>query len=194
MMRCSFYVLVLLAFAKADYLTAQSTGIKQEKEQQISVQEFPATALQIVETMTAVKRAKLFKEFDGENTSYEAKFRKSGRNFSMEFSPDGSLQDLEVESNRKDLNRPLWKKIKAILTQTEKRWRVEKIQLQYLPDPTEIETLKQKVTDKNYDRIEMIVAFKTNKKIYRKEILFNAQGIKIKEREVNRNAYDFLLF
>ncbi len=194
MTKYSLWVVLMFAFAKANYTAAQSNDVKQEKEEQVEETDFPLGAVVIVKGITGDDNIKYFKEFDGDRTSYEAKFKLNGVNHSIEFSKEGRVQDLEIEAKSKDVDKILWQSISQSLSKIDKRWRVEKLQLQYLPDSQESPNLRRKAADKNFDRLELIVAFKTNKKIYRRELLFDKKGNKLKDREVKRNAYDFLLF
>ncbi len=193
MNKYSLGILMVFAFAKANYLTAQSQQTKTEQEERIEVNAFPAVALDQVQALTTVKKIKLYREFDGDKESFEAKFKSNGRRYSVEFSEDGTLEDVEIEVAKRKIPDPLWEIIEQNLEQIANRWRVERIQQQYLP-PVNKKLLEQKIESGNFDALEMVVAFKEKRKIYRKELLIDQQGNIIKERDVKRVAYDFLLF
>lgn len=194
MMKFKVLLLVLFAFAKANFIQAQSSGLKLEKEERVKKGEFPADALPYVQQLANGNRIKYFREFDGERTSYEAKFKSKGRKYSVEYSEAGILEDVEIEVSKGKLPTAEWQNIQRQLGTYSDRWKVEKIQLQYLSLDDGLELLREQIAKKNYQHIEMIVAFKDKRKIYRKELLINRAGEIIKEREVKRRAYDFLLF
>ena len=187
-------MLVLFAFAKANSLQAQSKTTKQEKEERVQQASVPTQALQETEAMAAGSRIKFYLEYDGDKTSYEGKFKKDGRRYSMEYTSTGELEDVEIEIKRRNVSKRLWESMAGRLDSIASRWRVEKIQQQYLPVPDGLNALKDNIDKERFDHLELIVAFKENRKIYRKEILFDLEGIIVNIRDVKRIAYDFLLF
>lgn len=194
MIKYSLVILMVFAFAKAKVSQAQSTSDKLEKEEQIQENRFPKEALQITSLFSDGKSVKYFKEYDGDKTSLEAKFKKEGKRYSIEFSESGSLEDVEIEIKRKEIDKVLWQAIESSLDSIADRWRIEKIQEQYLPKNKEPDEIIKLIKKHGFDHLELIVAFKSNRKIYRKEILVGLDGTILKERNVKRLAYDFLLF
>ncbi|BAO55028.1 hypothetical protein NMS_1019 [Nonlabens marinus S1-08] len=187
-------MVVLFAFAKANFTQAQSPTLKFEKEERVKKEEFPADALPYIQQLADGSRIKYYREFDGEQTSYEAKFKTNRRKYSMEYDRDGNLEDIEIEVSKKLLPKTEWEIIQSRLNTYAKRWKVEKIQLQYVNNNDDNDHLTLQIARKNYENIEMIVAFKDQRNIYRKELLFNRAGEILKERDVKRRVYDFLLF
>jgi hypothetical protein len=194
MTRFKIILLLFFAFAKANSVHAQSENVKLEREQRVDSSLFTVSALSLVQEIAVDRKVKFYKEFDGDKTSLEAKFKKRRQRYSIEFSLDGTLEDVEIEVKRKDIDLLLWKKIKIQLDSVSDQWRVEKMQQQYVSNPFNKEGLLLKIEEKEFDNLELIVAFKSNRKIYRKELLFNTEGEIINQRNVNRLAYDFLLF
>lgn len=193
-MKIKILLLICFAFAKADFSHAQSQDTKLEKEERIKSQYFPADAVKWVKLFADGKRIKYYREYDGERISYEAKFRKNRQRYSMEYSKEGVLEDVEIEVKKRKIEKTEWEKIQQHLDSTADRWRVEKIQQQYLMPQEGYGKLKKQIEIQEYQYLEMLVAFKEKRKIYRKELLFNRKGELISERKVKRVAYDFLLF
>lgn len=194
MTRFKIILLLFFAFAKANSVQAQSENVKLEREQRVESSLFTDNASSLVWEIAGKRKVKFYKEFDGDKTSLEAKFKKRRQRYSIEFSLDGTLEDVEIEVKRKDIDLTLWKKITIELDSISDQWRVEKMQQQYVSNPFNKEGLLLKIEEKEFDNLELIVAFKSNRKIYRKELLFNTEGEIINQRNVNRLAYDFLLF
>jgi hypothetical protein len=185
---------LVFAFAKANFTQAQSDHIKQEREERVESFVFPAGTLSLVKEIAINRKVKFYKEFDGDKISFEAKFKKRRQRYSIEYSQNGTLEDVEIEVKRKVIDSLLWGKIAIRLDSISDRWRVEKIQQQFVSDPFDKAQLLLRMEGKEFDNLELIVAFKSNRKIYRKELLFDKEGKLINQRNVKRLAYDFLLF
>lgn len=194
MNKYSWIVLAVLAFAKANYATAQKTSFKQEREQRIDKAQFPSPASELVEKIAGGSRIKYYQEVDGDMSSFEGKFKNNRKRYSVEFSEDGILEDIEIEVKSKEVPSNLWNSVSNQLDSICNRWRVEKVQEQYLPMDFSIDKLLDNIAASNYQYLELIVAFKEQRKIYRKELLVNTNGDIILVRDVKRIAYDFLLF
>jgi len=187
------WVLWVLAFAKAVPLTAQN--VKKERESSIERSDFPKPSLEWVDKLSNdCRKQKYYKEVDGDKTSYEFKCKCDGQRRSIEFNEAGKLEDVEITIKEKKINPKIIEKIDAVLEQIAEKNRIEKVQLQYLPKTLNTVNFIQKINSRDYDNIELIVAFKTKRKIYRKELLFSKDGTLLKSRDIKRIEYDFLLF
>jgi hypothetical protein len=186
--------LCVLAFAKAELSHAQSQE-KIEREEKITVEDFPNKALEMVNELGFVNQnIQYFKETDGNRTSYEAKLKKKGSKYSVEFDASGTLEDVEIEISRRRINKSARAKINKRLDTMARKYRIEKVQEQYLFKNQTAAQLLTKMKQKTLDHYEVIVAFKEKRKIYRKEMLFNREGTLVKQRTIKRLQYDFLLF
>lgn len=194
MIRFKIIMLLAFAFAKANFTHAQPENVKLEREQRVESSVFPAGALIFVKEIAVGRKVKFYKEFDGNKTSFEAKFKKQRHRYSIEYSKNGTLEDVEIEVKHKDIDSQLWGKIGILLDSIADRWRVEKTQQQYVSVPFDKAALLLRIKGEKFDNLELIVAFKSNRNIYRKELLFNIEGKLINQRNVKRLAYDFLLF
>ncbi|NND62977.1 MAG: hypothetical protein HKN48_07250 [Flavobacteriaceae bacterium] len=176
---------------------SSSAQDKLEKEKRLKETDFPAIALKTLRThLPELRKQKYYLETDGERESFETKFRFSKRKYSIEFDDKGQLEDIEIDyyfrkiaSNAKD-------KIAAYLNSEYDKWKVEKLQLQYLP----IESLKKTFRDalalkvqaaSNY---EIVILTRKKGEIKKYEFLFDIEGNFIKKRRVLRRDYGFLLF
>lgn len=193
-------VVMLMVFAFVPCLsTAQATAspkksqndIKQEREESIDKKEFPQTALPFIEELNVDnKRVRYYRETDGDAYSYEAKFKNNRREYNIECYPSGKIQDVEVTVRRRTIDNAIWNKIENHFKAESKRFKVTKIQRQYIYSD---DILKRIATGLN-DNFEISVSFKSKRKIYRKEYLISASGDIVKIRDVKRQEYDFILF
>ena len=108
---------------------------KYEKEIRIDRTDVPAAALRLVDSMDFPSRVRWYQEIGYDRTSFEAKTRYRGRRYSIEFSLDGSFEDLEIEIAAGEVPEEAWEGIKAHLSTAYPRYLVEKIQVQYTGDP-----------------------------------------------------------
>ncbi len=183
---------MVLAFAKADSLHAQS---KREKESRIERMELPVAALEIIDRLSAKgRRTRFYKEIDGEKYSYEMKTKVRGKWRSVEFSKEGKLEDVEVTVRKRSIADDAREHIIKTLDSINTKNRIEKVQEQYLPTSKGGVPINERLDMGDFDNYEMIVAFKNSRKIYRMELLFDRSGHLISSRPVKRIQYDFLLF
>ena len=76
-------------------------------------------------------RLKYYKEFDGDNQSFEAKFKYESSHYSAEFNNEGKLEDVELKLSKNKPPKALWEAIKLNLDSNYERWKLEKLQCQY---------------------------------------------------------------
>ena len=170
---------------------------KDEYEQRIKKEQFPDKAInQLQEFNPHLQNLKYYSEKDGERLSYEVKFKHHGRSYSVEFSPNGDLEDIEIKHPRRDINGTSFIRIKDYLDIHYDRWKIEKIQFQYLPNEEGLQLLKDLLDGRTiaHDRFELVVRCKksTSKKAY--EMLFKSDGTFVSKREILYSDHDFLSF
>ena len=120
-MRPTVLLLILLSTSG---LSAQD---KVERERRIDASDVPAAARAFVDG-AAAKRLRWYREEGSDGTSIEAKFRADGRWHSVEFDPDGGLQDIEVERPVRDLPGDVEPSVRTRLDTTFRRWSIRKWQ------------------------------------------------------------------
>ncbi|MDT0641219.1 hypothetical protein RM553_00105 [Zunongwangia sp. F363] len=156
------YLLFILLFTGLSML-AQDKKI--EREDRISEEKMPGRAVELInaEKPEAARRLKYYFETDANRTSYEAKFKYNGHKYSVEFDNNGKLEDIEVQLKKKEIPQITIQAIKSYIDERNERYKIEKIQAQYLPFISEnqafFNSLKpEKVSPENY---ELIIAVKT---------------------------------
>ncbi len=114
--------------------------VKQEIEMSIQKSDMPSTALTFLEaTLTKAEEIRFFKETDGQDVSYEVKFRLDGHEWSIEFDPTGNLDDAEKLVDFKDLSKEWRARIHSQLDSRFTSWTVTRVQLQFLTWPADLD-------------------------------------------------------
>ena len=168
---------------------------KKEREEKITVDLFPNNAVEVVRVIGyARKKVTYYRETDGNKISYEAKLKYQDRKYSIEFDENGLLEDVELDSRKRRIPKETLFKISKTLDSIAEKYRVEKVQEQYIAGDQNSQQIQQKIARDSLDNYELIVAFKDKRKIYRKEFLFDKKGKFISQRDIKRLEYDFLLF
>lgn len=127
----SFLILILLtSFTRIGF-----SQYKYEKESRIQKTEFPESAASIVDSMLPESRIRWYKEEGYFKTSFEAKTKYKGRRLSIEFSENGSFEDLEIEIKPNEIPAKTYKKITELISATHIKFSFEKAQIQYSGNP-----------------------------------------------------------
>lgn len=186
------YFLFVILFS----LSTIAQSKKEEKEIRVSKNEMPKQAILLLDDFKHKKflKTSYFFETDKNKKSYEAKFIYKKLAYSIEFSENGDLQDVEIVEKHQKLPQALMAKIEAFLQQKFDANKIEKIQSQYLNKGNAKKTLQKSFQHKKPDNYELIVQVKKDKKYFVYEFLFTASGELIKKQKVHQNAYDYLIF
>ncbi|MCP9199540.1 hypothetical protein MKO06_06455 [Gramella sp. GC03-9] len=189
---------MLLSFLLFLPIFALSQDKKIEREKDIDLLEMPKAAQRYIQDNLPENHRKLrnYYETDGEKESYESKFKFQGNRYSVEFNKNGKLEDIEVTLKKRELQKDLLEKIENYLETQHDRFKIEKIQAQYLAGNKHTSAvlpggINENVTPDNY---ELIVATKNDGKLKKFEMLFDSDGNFVSEREIIRNSYDYLIF
>ena len=186
-------ILIILIF-----LSGLCTGQnKEEYEIRVSEDQMPEKARSLIEEFKPKLRSiRYYSEKDGSHLSYEIKFRYHGKSYSVEFNPEGELEDVEIEHPKRDIDHPARDRIRDHLDNNYDRWRLEKIQFQYLPGDSDKQLLERLFKRKipMPDMLEIIVWGKKGGEKKSFEMLFKPDGTFVKQREVIYSDHDFLSF
>lgn len=194
MMKCK--IISVFLFCLALNLSSQT---KNEKESRIELDAFPEPSQTVVNTIIDnVRRIRHYKEIDGDNLSYESKFKYDKHWFSVEFNASGILEDIEVKINERQIEDDIRSKIKSYLNTHYSKFDFLKIQEQYpfneskSPQQFLKSVLEQrKNTLSNY---EIVVALKTNGNWQIREMTFDENGIFLKERTLQQDSYEYIMY
>ncbi|MDX1651581.1 MAG: hypothetical protein R3277_03750 [Brumimicrobium sp.] len=137
-------LLVLTVFFFNDYLVAQ----KEEQEMSISREEVPKNALDFIEDQGLKGKVKWYRETTSGKDSYESKFKREGKYYSVEFDTLGKIEDIEIAVRLRDLPKETRTIIKNSLSTEFKKFKWLKIQEQYTGTLEEMEKLFTRETAK----------------------------------------------
>ncbi|KAF0202040.1 MAG: hypothetical protein FD170_2278 [Bacteroidetes bacterium] len=107
---------------------------KYEKEFRIKAKNAPAKALTFIDSLTFDSKIKWYKEIGLDHITIEAKAKFNNERHSIEFSENGTFQDAEIEVKPNVLPDSTNSKITGALSQRHKKYKIEKIQIQYTGD------------------------------------------------------------
>lgn len=163
---------------------------KYEAESRISRKEVPKAMSDFIGNCCEQYTIKWYKEQQSNTYSYEAKFKKSGVLFSLEFDLNGRLEDIEKRVDIDDLPLKLQNKIHSTLDNTFDQIRIQKVQIQYSGEEKVLKDLmKEDILDDGIAiRYELIVLGKLGQQVSKWEVLFDKNGELLQRfRLVNRN-------
>lgn len=191
-MRCSalFSILLLLT---CQLVHAQ----KKERELRIKKVQFPQVAMAKLEPyLKDARRKRFYREFDGEKTSYEAKFKKGRLYYSVEFNSEGLFEDVEFIITEDDIPEDSFEQIDFYLNENFDHHRIKKIQQQYPKQENEVTTVREAFQNllTPYLNYEIIIASKGEKGFEEYEVLFDAQGKFLISRKSIPQKYDHVLY
>jgi len=126
-------ILLFLLLAAMAYhpLSAQ---VKYETEAQIEKGEVPQRARQFIARIQPTKSESWYREQNQDGVAIEVKLKKWGDRYSIKFSENGELQDVEKEIKWKEIPRDVREEMEEVWSESYDRHRVEKIQLHFEDD------------------------------------------------------------
>jgi len=172
---------------------------KNEKEERITESEFPETAIEVIKNLPDdCKRLKFYKETDGEKQSFEVKFKHKRKRYSLEFSEDGVIEDLEVLTKFKTINEEKKSIIEGYFKSSFNKYKLIKVQKQFVYheklDPLTFANDILDNTSTEAPNFEIIAEVKTNKKRDIREFTFDESGTFVNFRILNPTSYEHVLY
>lgn len=165
-------ILVTLLLVGTTHMIAQQ---KYEREVRIQATEVPADALNFVNNSPIDSKIKWYREIGLDTNSIEAKTKYNGQHYSIEFSENGVLEDIEVEIKARDLEQTTFDSLKKTIENAYGDFKLEKIQLQYTGNPELLKTVfdTSPVPDAIIIKYELVISSKESGTFKRFELLFN---------------------
>lgn len=195
---CTFVLFVISLTAMAqEQKQSKSNQQKQEVEKQIDQTEVPSKIISLISPYAEqIKKVKYYRETDGNHESYEVKFYFNESKYSIEFSKEQALEDIEVDIDWKELDERLQSAICDYLSKSDKH-KVDNIQKQFSSDDQDDEEIIQNVLTKFESqniRYELIVELKNDGTWKPYELLFDDGGNLIQQRPITKRTSDFILY
>lgn len=182
-------------------LAAFGQNNKQEKEIRIDRELMPENAIStLLPFLEKANRIRYYHETDGVHHSYECKFRHEGKFYSVEFTEDGRLEDVEVVIDLKELPENTSGSIVDFLKEEFSRYIIRKIQKQYTSgsgkqdDAEIIKKALENDEEKMTVRYEIEVDGKQGNNLISQELLFDQNGSFIQYRNIIRRQVDNILY
>ncbi|MCB0398812.1 MAG: hypothetical protein KDD26_04165 [Winogradskyella sp.] len=188
--------LLLVLMCISQFVFSQT---KNEKEERISESEFPEAAIEVIKSLPDdCKRLKFYKETDGKKQSFELKFKYRRTSYSLEFSDDGIIEDLEITTKFKDLNKTINTKLKDYFTSTFTKHKIIKVQEQYVyrSELNAVNFINNILNNSSSEapNFEIIAEIKSDKNRDIREFTFNSLGEFVNFRTLNPTSYEHVLY
>lgn len=184
-------MLLLLLLLLCALPLAGQEGIKFEREYRLSSAEVPAGPAAFVAAIEPDRRLKWYREESEKGTGLEAKFRRDGSHYSVEFDSTGQLLDIEVLVDWQTVPATAREGICDMLNGRFAKFRIRRLQRQWTgPDELLLRQVREGGKQPGVQtRYELVVRGRTDKGLTGLELLFDEQGRILEEsRIVDRNT------
>jgi len=176
-----------------------SSQTKNEIEKRINLSELPETAQILVSKLPSnCMRLRFYMETDGDKQSFEAKFKHRKKLYSLEFSENGIIEDIEVVTKFKRIKEATKKRINNYFSESYTKHRLIKIQRQYIysNEYNSIDFVKNILSEnsKAKTNFEIIAEVKLEKARAIKEFTFNNYGTFLNFRVLKPTSYEHVLY
>lgn len=170
---------------------------KVEREYRITPDQVPQKAQQLVDQFTTETNIKWIQEVGLENTTIEAKFVVDGNRYSIEFTREGILEDVEVVVAFSSIPENTRDTISAYLNTHYDYMKIEKVQIQFVAEVLLVRPLTRKVLFESgsIPSYELVVKTRNRgEKAIRYELLFTASGELLSRTKVISRSDNILRF
>ena len=170
--------------------------IKFEKEEHIKQSNAPEKAVGFVDSMNLSGRIKWYKEIGYNKISYEAKTKHKDKRLSIEFSSNGTFEDVEVEIKTADIEPASFDKISDYLLKAHSKFKINKVQIQYSGDTNHILDffLREESAKDLIINYEIVMTTKSDGSFAMFEYLFDKNGGFIQKSRIESHMTDNLEF
>ncbi|HKK39288.1 MAG TPA: hypothetical protein VJ949_07715 [Cryomorphaceae bacterium] len=173
--------------------------VKYEREYRIKKDTIAENACVFIhqsEFLEEKTRVKWYREESEDGTSTEAKFKQNVKRYSIEFDETGKLQDVELEIDESEIPVETMKKISVILERNFDRWKIKKVQRQWIGSEIEvIESInKEYAADGVEENFEIVIKGKVGNEKNYYELLFDQTGELMRQQRIVEQSSDILIF
>ncbi len=169
---------------------------KLEREYRIKSSEVPAKALEFVGNSFGNMKVKWYGEENLNGKSIEAKGKRDGRLFSIEFDTSGALQDIEMLISFRDIPENTRVQIERNLGSSFSKFRIQKTQKQWVGKESVLSTLAkgESPTGEFSTNYEITLRGTKNQRTDYYEVLVNDKGEIIRESKIVFRNNQHLIF
>ncbi|NBC65985.1 MAG: hypothetical protein GVY07_10070 [Bacteroidetes bacterium] len=181
------------------YQFSFAQDLKEEVENSIDKDEMPTSALDALEDFHEdqnVTDTDYYRETEGETTTFEAKLNWQGYQYSIEFTDEGLLLDIEQLIEFSEIPEGIQGLITRIMEEQFSRFRMTRVQRQFIADEEDeegedvIEDFLENDMDDLVIRYEIEVEGQNHREMGSFEMLFDDDGELIQRRRIVRRSID----
>ena len=170
---------------------------KLEREERIKSSQLPKEIAEIIKPfLSEARNIRYYYETDGTHKSYEVKFLLKADRYSVEFSDQLELEDVEVIIQMQSIQTEVYENIINYFQQHDK-FKIRKVQKQFSSDTAAANSVIEGAianTNQLTVRYEIIADLKQGKSWEQQEVLFDSEGAFVSSRKVIKRAEDFILY
>ena len=183
----------LLFFLLAAHVFAQ---YKYEKEFRISEAEVPEPAVSFVDSLAFGTKVRWYREVGYDTTSFEAKTRYDRQRYSIEFSADGTFEDIEIGIRPERIPSAVFGVMSAYLQAEHGKYTIDKAQVQYSGEPgTVLAYFRNRETGDGVGvNYEVVISTKKEGTYVMLEYLFSADGKFVRRSQVTLKQSENIMY
>jgi hypothetical protein len=190
------FAAIFVTFSPFSTVSAQSE--KNEVERSIDREDMPARVLNLIdEFWPNLRGIRYYEQIGGEDLVYEVKLEWQDSEYSIEFTIDGNITDVEKVINFNDIPESTRDAITRDLESQFNRHRLTRIQIQYIhtdeddeDDADFIEDILEQDADDYEIRYEIEVDGESRRELGSFEMLYTESGSLIQKRRIVRRSLD----
>lgn len=169
---------------------------KVEREYHIHSSAAPQMARDFIERCYPVQKIKWYVEESHQSRSIEAKFKKGGKSYSIEFDSVGNLQDAEVLVSFAAIPDSVRKLIESKLHDEYRKYKIMKVQRQWKGSVDAIQALitEEKTTHPFETNYEIVIRGVNKKGAALYELLFNQEGTLVRTSPIVQKNASHLIY
>lgn len=189
--------LFALLFSLSFLQLLMSQDLKEEVENSINRDEMPVAAVKVLDEFWDEQTdIDYYRETDGETVTFEAKLDWQGVQYSIEFSREGKLLDVEQLIDFHEIPESVREEITDTMEEEFSRYRTTRIQQQFITteDDEDDEDYLDDVLEQDMEdlliRYEIEVEGQNRRELGSFEMLFDSSGELIQRRKIARRSID----
>lgn len=198
MKRIHFSILLVLLISFGTFTSAYAQSEKNEVERSLNRNDMPDKVLSLIdEFWPNLRGIKYFEQTDGEETTYEVKLEWQGDQYSIEFSTEGAVQDVEKLISFEDIPEPARGSITRDLDEQFNKYRLTRIQLQFIAadddgvdDSDFIDDILESDSEDYEIRFEIELDGENRRELGSFEMLYNESGTLLEKSKIIRRSLD----
>jgi len=159
---------------------------KFERESRLTKSELPDFAVAFESIFEGGQSIKWYLEEGLERYSIEAKYKRNGKRYSVEFDTLGTLEDVEIEIDQSEIPQETYRSICERLSAEGDRHKIDKIQIQYTGEEQVLKevSVSGKCEVDCVTRYELVVRIRKDKELSSFEYLFSEDGTLERRSEI----------